>query len=59
MKILFLARYINTSGVSTHMLTLAKEFIASNNTVALLTGGENDKTARSLLQQFHDRGSGY
>lgn len=52
MKVLFLARYLNASGVTTHMLTLGKGMIEKGHEVKIITGGipkSNEKQVTSLI----------
>lgn len=57
MKILFIARYINTSGVSTHMLTVGKGLISKGHKVALMSGGPiKNARAEKLFAEFDKNG---
>lgn len=60
MKILFLAKYITTGGVTTHMLELGKQLTKKNHKVSILSGGPvnsnvtsmNTDKAREIDQDF-------
>ena len=57
MKILFLAKYINNSGVTTHMLDLSKKYIDKGHEVALLSGGSIDnEAADNFIKTFENIG---
>jgi glycosyltransferase involved in cell wall biosynthesis len=59
MRILFLARYINSSGVTNHMLTLGKEFLEKGHEVAIMSGGipdNNNNNENNLYRDLQESG---
>ena len=52
MNIVFFAKYINASGVSTHMYDLAAEYIKKGHDVTIISGGHNSEGARTIYNNY-------
>lgn len=56
MKIVFLAKFFDLAGTTTHMLTLGKGIIQEGNEVMLLCGKPKNKKEQELMNRFLDIG---